>query len=159
LTWSALGLILGSYVLALAPIRWEGLLGLRICFGFAPAVALLIFCCARYRNSAVLALSTPLLVLGGETSYSLYLLHYPLINAFAHVVRPISDRGIEIANVLTCVLMMASAMGLALVSWRLIEIPTRRWLRAILSPAKSKVAPELISDIGIPLAAVRSIPR
>jgi peptidoglycan/LPS O-acetylase OafA/YrhL len=139
LTWSAVALTVVIYGLALAPIPWAWLRGLRICFGFAPSVALLIFCCARYRNGIVLALSAPLLVLGGEASYSLYLLHYPLIEAFMHTVRPVTSRGIEIADILQWFLMMGSAIGLSLVTWRLFEIPARRWLRTAMSPAKRKV--------------------
>lgn len=133
LTGSAIALIALLYGLSLAPISWQWLLGLRICFGLAPAVALLLFCCARYDNRIVLALSTPLIVLGGEASYSLYLLHDPLIVAFMHTVRPVTDGAVEIADLLTWVLVVGSAVGLSLVTWRIIEVPSRRWLRAALS--------------------------
>jgi peptidoglycan/LPS O-acetylase OafA/YrhL len=140
LTWAAIILISAVYCFFLLPIYqgYAGMLmrGVRICFGLAPFIGLLIFCCARYRNVIVLFLSTPLIVLCGEASYSLYMLHEMLIDAFKYTVGPVLGRGIEFANGLMWLLMISSSIGLSLVSWRLIEVPARRWLRSALSPTE-----------------------
>jgi peptidoglycan/LPS O-acetylase OafA/YrhL len=118
---------------------------LSACFGFAPAIAVVVFCCARYKNPIVSALSAPLIVLGGEASYSLYLLHEVVINAFRNLA--LSDSvtlALGIGNALMWLVAMLSAVGLSLVTWRLLEVPARRWLRRALtvkpSPAIAQVS-------------------
>lgn len=53
-------------------------------YGYAPAMALLVTCCSRYQNSIVEFLSGKWIVIGGEISYSIYLLHLLIINAFRY---------------------------------------------------------------------------
>jgi peptidoglycan/LPS O-acetylase OafA/YrhL len=110
------------------------------CFGFAPFLAIIIFCCARYRNPIVSLLSTPLIVVGGEASYSLYMLHELVINAFRFAVSDTISPAVAVGNALMWLLTMLSAIGLSLVTWRLIEIPARRWIRrALLISPRSQV--------------------
>jgi peptidoglycan/LPS O-acetylase OafA/YrhL len=112
------------------------------CFGFAPFVGVIIFCCARYRNPIVSFLSSPLIVLGGEASFSLYMLHMMVIYAFRYNVSPITSFTVAIGNVMMWGLTMLSAIGLSLVTWRLIEVPARRRLRSVLSaPSRAQLSP------------------
>jgi peptidoglycan/LPS O-acetylase OafA/YrhL len=111
-------------------------------FTFAPIIAVFIFCCARYNNSIVTALTAPLIVLGGEASYSLYLLHDVVLHAFQMTVADMVSTDVGLANAAMWLVAMASAVGLSLVTWRLIEVPARRWLRrALLVRARDGAAP------------------
>lgn len=112
----------------------DSLQGLRASFGFALPIAVLIFCCARYRNPIVSFLSLPKIVLCGEASYSIYMLHYLVIDAFRLRVGPIDTAGLGFANFLMWMVTVASIIGLSLVSWQIIEVPARRWLRKALEP-------------------------
>jgi peptidoglycan/LPS O-acetylase OafA/YrhL len=107
--------------------------GLHMNFGFAPLVAVLIFCCSRYRSPLAQFMSAPAMVLCGEASYSLYLLHLPVAFAFIHALgyrAPIiaSDR-VDLTAVILVVVVIASAIGLAFVSWLTVERPARKFLR------------------------------
>src|SRR5262249_1591719 len=95
------------------------------CFGFAPLIGIVIFCASRYRNPIVAALSSPLLVLCGEASYSLYLLHLTVIYAFRFTVSPIVSPAVGIANAMMWGFTLLCTIGLSLVTWRLIEVPAR----------------------------------
>jgi hypothetical protein len=113
------------------------------CFGFAPLIGAIVFCSARYRNPIVSFLSSPLIVLCGEASYSLYLLHMTVIYAFRFSVSPIVSTGVAYANAMMWVVTMLSAIGLSLVTWRIIEVPSRRWLRRLLmSSARPTRSPQ-----------------
>ena len=101
-------------------------------FTFAPIIAVFIFCCARYTNPIVTLLAAPLIVLGGEASYSLYLLHDLVLHAFRMTVADMVSTDVGLANAAMWLLAMLSAVGLSLVTWRLIEVPARRWLRRAL---------------------------
>jgi peptidoglycan/LPS O-acetylase OafA/YrhL len=106
---------------------------LHMSFGFAPFIALLIFCCARYDTAVVRALDGRWVVLGGEASYSLYLWHTVIMDRVGlgspapATVRIMAGAAMRLALcVFTCI-------GLSLVSWQLIEVPARKWLRRVLS--------------------------
>jgi len=87
----------------------------------SPAFAAIIFGVAQQpRWARVLAL--PPLVLLGEASYSLYLLH-SLVMTKAFESTPYLPHGIRVA---VCV---AAAIGASLVSYKFVEEPARRWLR------------------------------
>ena len=53
-------------------------------FVYPLSIAVVIFCCARYRSPVSRSLSVPLLIIGGNASYSIYLFH-PLILEFTRV--------------------------------------------------------------------------
>lgn len=95
-------------------------------YGFAPGFALLIFCCARYQNSFTRLLSCWPVLLGGEISYSLYLLHTAIIEFITnHFSGVLSGMNILVNFVLlTGVIMFVSYL-----SYRIIEAPARRLLR------------------------------
>lgn len=98
-------------------------------FGFAPLLATIIFCCARYDNRIVRVLSSPRIVLGGETSYSIYLSHIVVIGAFRYEAPAITDPQILIAVFLQVATSTIAIIGLSLVLWSLVEIPVRRYIR------------------------------
>jgi peptidoglycan/LPS O-acetylase OafA/YrhL len=102
-------------------------------FTFAPFIAVLLFCCARYPSWIAALLSRPWIVLCGEASYSIYLIHMMVIE---HMKR--FDKLADMppsplygaATVLTTVLIV---IGVSLVTYRVIEVPARRALRSALS--------------------------
>jgi peptidoglycan/LPS O-acetylase OafA/YrhL len=113
---------------------WIGVTrGLHMNFGFAVPAAVLIFCCARYRNAITRMMGAPLVVLCGEASYSLYLLHLVIINAFRYEAATVTSARVMVGSVLQMVVVIAAAIGLSLVSWFLIEVPGRRWVRRAFS--------------------------
>jgi peptidoglycan/LPS O-acetylase OafA/YrhL len=61
---------------------------LNLVFGLAPPMAIIIFCCARYQTPITRFLGLPILVLGGEISYGIYLTH---ILVFFELTRFVSN--------------------------------------------------------------------
>jgi peptidoglycan/LPS O-acetylase OafA/YrhL len=61
---------------------------LNLVFGLAPPMATIIFCCARYQTPITRFLGLPILVLGGEISYGIYLTH---ILVFFELTRFVSN--------------------------------------------------------------------
>ena len=129
---------------ATSDAQWRRiLLALHMNFGFSPLIALLIFCCARYQNAIVRLLSSRPLVLCGEASYSLYLLHMIVINAFRYEAPPVTSARVAIGALLQLIIVVFASIGLSLVTWSLIEVPARARLRKLLSrrPIGSSAAP------------------
>jgi peptidoglycan/LPS O-acetylase OafA/YrhL len=158
LTVFALLLLTAIYLLlytftGLLPLSPHQMSAFRMCFSLAPACALLIFCCARYDNAIVRALSAPRLVLCGEASYSLYLLHPMVVDAFRFES---ADSAISpwvlTGNVLRLILTLLATIGLSLVTWQIIEIPARRAIRRLLTLSGSER-----SDIGVSTSLLRNI--
>lgn len=104
--------------------------------GLLPAIALVIFCCARY---GVKLLSYGPLVALGEASYSMYLLHMIVIekSAPATPVDPTADN-IAIFVGRTVIILGAIAV-ISLGTHRYFEQPARKWLRKLLSLRRSVV--------------------
>jgi peptidoglycan/LPS O-acetylase OafA/YrhL len=116
--------------------------GLHMNFGFAPFVAATIFCCARYDTPIVRWLSSAPIVLAGEASYSIYLSHLLVINAFRYEVPTVADPQIWAAVIPQVAITLAAIVGISLVLWFLIEMPARRAIRrwlTISNRAPSKV--------------------
>jgi peptidoglycan/LPS O-acetylase OafA/YrhL len=141
--------------------RMFGLLGYCY-FGFAPFIAVLLFCCTRYRSWVSAALSRPWMVLCGEASYSIYLIHIGVVqyasafDEFAGLNKlPYTLWSLQ-RVVVELVLVTAIVIGLSLISYNVIEVPARRWLRRWLSlpvrrtaavvPAHAAVVPRSVSD-------------
>jgi hypothetical protein len=103
---------------------------LHMSFGLAPGIALLIYCCAHYENPVTKALEASWLVICGEASYSLYLLHVIVIECFLR-----DNTSLRILGV--CLL---SCVSVSLLSWKFIEIPARNWLRSVLTKRPAGVA-------------------
>jgi peptidoglycan/LPS O-acetylase OafA/YrhL len=87
----------------------------------APIYAALIFALA----SAPEMLDFPVLVLLGEASYSLYLLHEPVLNLlalFAKRMRWEQGGGFYLVFLLLCV-------AISILSYKFVEVPARSWLK------------------------------
>jgi peptidoglycan/LPS O-acetylase OafA/YrhL len=107
-----------------APL-WVRFVGhLHMNFAFAPFIALLIYClAARDLTGAKGLLTLPLALLIGQVSYSIYLLH-PIANA---VFRGLPQY-VETAGTIGLTFVAA------IVSYRLIEAPARKYLKRWLDP-------------------------
>jgi peptidoglycan/LPS O-acetylase OafA/YrhL len=102
-------------------------------FGLAVGIAALIFCVSRYRTSTVaLMLSTPLMVLLGDLSFSIYAVHTYTLRIFE---RPSMDfrYGVELETAFRIVLAIALTLILSTATFRLIEVPARAWVRKIVA--------------------------
>jgi peptidoglycan/LPS O-acetylase OafA/YrhL len=137
-TTFALLVLIASFLLLypfwdLLPLSSYSISAFRMCFGLAPFLAYLIFCCARYDNVITRALSAPRLLLCGEASYSLYLLHPMVLDAFRfESADSVISPGVLGGNVLHLILALLTAVGLSLVTWQIIEVPARRRIRRLL---------------------------
>jgi peptidoglycan/LPS O-acetylase OafA/YrhL len=106
---------------------------LRLYFTFGPFVAAVLFCCARYPSWISAFLSRPWIVLCGEASYSIYLIHELLIEhvkIFNQVAQTPLSRSQDALRVLLTMLIVISV---SLVTYRIIEVPARRTLRRLLT--------------------------
>jgi peptidoglycan/LPS O-acetylase OafA/YrhL len=104
---------------------------LHLNFGAAPLLAVLIFCCARYQNFFTRVMSDKKIVLCGEASYSIYLLHFLIINAFRYESPTITSWNVGLGVAAQFVVVLAATIGLALVSYTLIEVPSRNGIRRL----------------------------
>jgi peptidoglycan/LPS O-acetylase OafA/YrhL len=121
------------------------IVALHMNFGFAPFLAAIIFCCARYDTLIVRLLSADLIVLAGEASYSIYLSHMLVINAFRYEVPPVADLQIWMAVIPQVAITLGATIGLSLILWRLIEMPARRVVRRWLTQS-----PPVMSGLTMP---------
>jgi peptidoglycan/LPS O-acetylase OafA/YrhL len=106
---------------------------LKLNFGCAVAIAALIFCVSRYRSSTVaLMLSTPLMVLLGDLSFSIYAVHTWTLRIFE---RPSMDfgYGVELEAAFRIVMAVALTLILSSATYRLIEVPARARLRKVVA--------------------------
>jgi peptidoglycan/LPS O-acetylase OafA/YrhL len=106
---------------------------LKLNYGCAVPIAAVIFCVTRYRTSAVAALlSTPLMVVLGDLSYSIYTVHTWTLRIFS---RPQMSYqfGVALEAVVRIALAIALTIILSVATYRLIEVPARAWLRKSVS--------------------------
>ena len=94
------------------------------------------------RNSVARLLSTGPMVLIGLISYAWYLWHWPLIS----FVRTMDLGGRDIAKELSAV---GLSLALAALTYRLIELPVRRWRRRYLSRPNAVVAVGVASCLSV----------
>jgi peptidoglycan/LPS O-acetylase OafA/YrhL len=83
-------------------------------------------------------LATPAIVLLGEASYGLYILHWPLAVFWQHLAPGSSFW-----------LYAATAVTLSVASYRYLETPVRRWLRVHLTPAPAAARAPAPPDPGL----------
>ena len=97
-------------------------------FGCAVPIALIIFCASRYRSAVATFLSLPWIVRLGDISYSIYAVHTWTVRPF---IRPASD--FTLATVVDAVFRIAFAIAFTIIvasaTYRIIELPCRRYLR------------------------------
>jgi peptidoglycan/LPS O-acetylase OafA/YrhL len=100
-------------------------LNLLTTFGFALVVVI----AAAGKGPLHTALSSRPVVFLGDISYSIYLLHWIVIEVFIRLV-PTPDKGGPplLLRIITCVTIV---LCLAWVSYRVIELPARRWGRSL----------------------------
>ena len=124
------------YMVALPGQQFAPLQVLNLNFGFAPPVAVLVFCAARYRNEISDFLAHPMMVRCGEASYSIYLLHIAFIEGAGLNALPVGQRS-DFTSVLLLRLAfaMAATIGFSLLTYEFVEVPGRRWLRRRLTVA------------------------
>lgn len=107
--------------------------------GLLPAIAVVIFCCARY---GVKPLSYGPLVALGEASYSMYLLHMIVIEKSAPGT-PVDPTPENIAIFVGRTIIILGAIAvLSLGTHRFFEQPARRFLRRLLTPPRRSVVLE-----------------
>jgi peptidoglycan/LPS O-acetylase OafA/YrhL len=122
------------------PVWMPALSVLHMCYGLAPGLALIIFACAQHRNAVVRFLSSKWMVVCGEASYSLYIWHVVIIEKFGYMQPNIyGDYRIAIGCFMRLAFCIAACIGLSIVSWAVIEVPARNWLRAALSRPSIRV--------------------
>jgi peptidoglycan/LPS O-acetylase OafA/YrhL len=138
LTSLALLLIAATYFafFGLDRFPWFHTLGiLHMSFGLAPGIALLIYCCACYENLVTNILAGPWLVLCGEASYSLYLLHIIVVECFTR------SNGPPFHSILTLGVCLTACIGVSIVSWRVIEMPARNFVRSWFDGLAKRLSP------------------
>ncbi len=117
------------YLIFHPPVKLLWMEELHRCFGFAPTMAIIMFCCVRYNNIITRLACNPILILGGEMSYSLYLLHLPIAAAFSYNAPHTYSWILTLGELPRTLLTFACIFGIAFISYNLIEIPMRRILR------------------------------
>ena len=102
-------------------------------FGYAPSVALLIFCAARYDTLFSRVLNWKSFVSLGEASYSIYLIHFfvfVVVSSAASGALPLTFATTVFASA-KYLYVIALVLLLSLGLHQFIEIPARRWLRGL----------------------------
>lgn len=105
-------------------------------YGMALLMALVIFCLARYRDTSIsFVLATKPIVLCGDASYSIYLLQFVAIGSFGNEFQHLDPNHWHsvLVIMLRVTVGLAELIGVAFVSYAVLERPARRWLRAKLS--------------------------
>lgn len=99
--------------------------------GAAPATALLLFVLARDQGIISRALSVPALVLAGEVSFSIYLIHQMLLHALE--INPAVTSGNLKFDYLVY---WGVLLGLSYAMWRYVEKPSQRFMKGLISPVR-----------------------
>ncbi|HEY1806390.1 MAG TPA: acyltransferase [Terracidiphilus sp.] len=97
-------------------------------FGVAPGLALMIFCCARYRIFAGVV-DAPIMLALGERSYSIYLIQPWTLNILNKATPEHLTASSAADALLRVILGILATLVVADATYRLIEVPARRWLR------------------------------
>jgi peptidoglycan/LPS O-acetylase OafA/YrhL len=157
---AAIAVIVVVYLALFTPLHWLADLPpfqdayiLRMYFTFAPFMAAVLFCCARYPSWVASLLSRPEIVLCGEASYSIYLVHMMVIEhmmRFDALANMPPSRLYGAARILTTMLIVISV---SLVAYRVIEVPARRALRFVLSVRQTPQRQMLCEPETIPITA------
>ncbi len=135
LTWGALVAVAVCmyFMFTPAPVFF-GIRKVSTNIALAPAVAVLVYCAARYKSSIAAFLSRPLLVRLGDASYSIYLVHilifYWVERSLPNPYLPDTAAGIFLGALrMLFVLVVLAAVSIGL--YRVVEMPARRWLRSM----------------------------
>jgi len=121
---------------------------------YAGPFAVLLFCVCRYSTAFSTFLSLRPIVLGGELSYSIYMLHWPLILHFAPG-RPLIDPsfGDYALFLCRCLAFMSLTLVASYGTYRLIEVPGRRYIRRKFEMVPARTVEHTSSPNSVPPAA------
>jgi peptidoglycan/LPS O-acetylase OafA/YrhL len=106
---------------------------LKLNYGCAVPIAVIIFCVSRYPSSKMAAaLSAPLMILLGDLSYSIYAIHTWTLRIFQ---RPPMDfhAGLEVEAAFRIAVAVALTIILSSGTYYFIEMPARTWVRRAVS--------------------------
>jgi peptidoglycan/LPS O-acetylase OafA/YrhL len=110
---------------------------------FLPVFAIVVWSLAVGRQGLARLLSLPIVVLLGEASYSLYLLHIPVIWTVDWLLQLLPDGGVSLGPTRwVAVIDLTLAIGLSVVVFRWVERPCRVFIRRRLDASQSR-RPEL----------------
>lgn len=115
------------------------LVKIRLNFGVAPSVALLIFCAARYPSwLSRFASSRPMIKLG-DASYEIYLIHIAAFIVVAKLAQPFFGSSPDtIASMVRFSLGLGLTLLISLCLHTYFEVPVRRWLRGLWGPSSPR---------------------
>lgn len=131
---AAIILICAVHFLVLDPARpWPILTSYHMLYGYAVPVGLLLYCTARYRNAIIWVFSLPPIVWLGEISYSIYLSHIVVVAYFQHLGWMNAPSGGTLEVWIHVLAATAATIAVSAVTYFVIEVPARVWLRRVLS--------------------------
>jgi peptidoglycan/LPS O-acetylase OafA/YrhL len=108
-------------------------------FALAPSAALLVFGAARYRNILSRLLTWRPVMILGDASYSIYLLHFMVLMVAFRLIGP-AVHG-DVFNAMAFVLYTAATPLISILMYSCYEAPARRWLRRLWRDDPGRVAP------------------
>jgi peptidoglycan/LPS O-acetylase OafA/YrhL len=125
------------------PVSWlSWLQRLNYNYGPAPAIAILLFCAARYDFGTLRWLSARPIIRLGEASYSIYLTHLLVFTLICNAEDPLPDRwGSVIFVTIRLVAMLAFVLLISMGLYTWVEDPARRRLRTYWRRNNSSVFP------------------
>ena len=139
------GLLLVAIALSLHFAIWD--------FLVVPLMAALVLAAASNRARAGAVLEHPMMRWLGEISYSIYLVHWPVFIALALLVgavhgTPLAAERSKLEALALLGIALPAILGLATLTYRYIEVPSRRWLTRRMPSRLGPVAP-----VRVPAAA------
>jgi peptidoglycan/LPS O-acetylase OafA/YrhL len=125
-----------TYIMYAPNVNWGYLGYIRLLshnFGFAPSVALILFCAARYDTLFSRVLNSRPVVALGEASYSIYLIHFIILIIVSSVVADLLP--LTLPNIVFAIskvlFVLALIMLISLGLHAYVEVPARQWLRGL----------------------------
>jgi peptidoglycan/LPS O-acetylase OafA/YrhL len=119
-----------------------------------PLCAVLIAALAGTTGWLQRLLSARWLQLGGEASYALYILHYPLFYLLLPVVKRLGWHDPRSSTVFF-LLYVAVSLAVSIAVYRWWEVPSQRWLRKRLTARATAVVPAVADAVPATTAPVR----
>lgn len=117
-------------------------------FGYAPFLAYLLYACGRHPGRLAAWCSTRWMQSAGEISYSVYILQFWVFRLYQSLASPsIADEptvALLVASASRVIVYVLATTAIAWVSYRVIEVPCRRWLRRRLDPRPASPVPTLL---------------
>jgi peptidoglycan/LPS O-acetylase OafA/YrhL len=108
-------------------------------FALAPSAALLVFGAARYHNVFSRLLTWRPVMILGDASYSIYLLHFMVLMVAFRLIGP-TVHG-DVFNTVVVVLCTVATLLISILMYTYYEAPARRWLRRLWRDDPGRVAP------------------